>query len=105
MRTRDRVTNAASGAVYREVEINSSTKTTIFPADPNRLLFLVSNESGIDVHICLQPASDVETNRSIPMPSKGNKISFYTSKVDLLYTGEVSAIAVSGNPVLRITEI
>ena len=84
------------------VALNSSTTVKILDANPDRVGYELTNNSSHDVWIKRQAASvdNIVTGNAYVF-----KRSFYESPTDYIYTGEVSAIAVSGSPSVTVSEI
>ena len=83
------------------IMLNPDTSTKILDVNPNRIGYRISNTSSKDVWIKEQAAS-------VDNAKKGDivwKRSTGTSEVDNIYTGEISAIAVSGNPIIFVVGV
>ena len=87
------------------------TSVVIAEANPNRLFFHVHNFDGNEaIWIKLQAASVDNDKKGIFIEKNGAEEesaaarSFWEMATDNVYTGEISAIAVSGTPTVYITE-
>lgn len=76
------------------VTLNSSTATKILDANDDRISYTISNPNSQDVWIKEQAA----TVDNLKQGKILFKRSVYESPTDNIYTGEVSAISVSGSP-------
>lgn len=101
---RNRNTNDTA-AVSAGVTLNSSTSTVIAAANPNRIAFHVNNDDSIQAcWVKLQAASVDNTAKGIYMGKKGEPDGRWDMSADNIYTGEISAIADLGSPVVYVTE-
>ena len=83
------------------ITLNSTTSTKILDANITRVGYRVSNTSSQDVWVKEQSAS-IDNDKKGDIVWKRSKSS---SDPDNVYFGEVSAIAVSGNPVIYVVEV
>lgn len=88
------------------ITLNTSTSVKISDAKvegtpPSRTVMVISNPENHNIWIKFQPAATDNDKKGIwfPKSSTGNVI-----PPDNSYTGEISAIAVTGNPVIYLTE-
>ncbi len=87
------------------ITLNSTTSTVISVADPNRLFFFVDNNfSDKASWIKLQAASVDNDKKGIFLNEKEKGKTSWAMPPDNIYTGEISAIADSGNPIIYVTE-
>jgi len=85
--------------------LNSSTSSVIAVANPDRIYFSVnSNFSDKACWIKLQSATTDNDKKGIFLNEKEKGITMWEMPVDNIYTGEISAIADSGSPVVFVTE-
>ena len=93
--------------VYNSVEISTqvalttATYTKLLEANPKRLRYKVENESVHKIKI-LEEAFDAQTvddGELLPPSSVGE------SEPDQIPTGEIWAIAVTGTPTVKVTEV
>lgn len=83
------------------IALNASTSTTVQAANVDRIDFTFSNPSNKDVWLKRQAASVDNDKKGIFVPRNG----FYEIPTDNVYTGEYSAIAVSGSPEVYTDEL
>jgi len=100
------VDNVSSATVSSGITLNSSTSTVISVANAGRSFFHADgNFNDKASWIKLQAASVDNVKKGIFLNEKEKGVTFWempaTKKV---YTGEISAIADSGNPVIYVTE-
>lgn len=89
------------------VELNSTTTTIIAAANPDRISFMVDNNSNIkEAWIKLQPASTDDDKKGIFLARRvdASGETKWRMDPDNIYTGEISAIADSGSPLVYVTE-
>lgn len=85
--------------------LNTSTSTTISPADPNRIFFyVIVVGTNAEAHIKLQAASIDNDQKGILISTKPDKDSFWKMNEEFMYVGEISAIAVAGTPSIFVVE-
>jgi hypothetical protein len=104
--------NSNDTAVVSTYELNSVTATVISAAEPSRIHFsacLDSDTTSVDVFIRLYPASADALMRGevLTRDTFGNSSLFrpsWTMTPDNIYTGEISAISLSGIVFLHVTE-
>jgi len=82
------------------IALNSTTSVKVADALPDRINFTISNPENKDVWLKFQAASVDNDKKGIFVP----KNAFYEMPTDNIYTGEISAIAVSGTPSVYVTE-
>jgi len=82
------------------VALNATTSTTVAVSLSERIVFTFSNPGNKDVWLKLQAASVDNDMKGIFIPRNG----YWEMPTDNIYTGEISAIAVSGTPSVHITE-
>ena len=82
------------------IALNSSTSTTVQASNDDRLFFSFSNADNRDVWLKLQAATTDNDMKGIFVPRNG----YWEMPTDNTYTGEISAIAVSGTPDVYTTE-
>lgn len=87
------------------ITLNASTSVTIAVANPNRIFFYVdSNFPEKACRIKLQPAAEDNDQKGIFLNEKEKGKTWWQMPSDNIYPGEISAIAVDGNPVVYVTE-
>ncbi len=92
-------------ATKATIVLNSTTSTIIQAANSDRIFFSVNNISNKGVWIKFQAASvDNDQDGQIFLPGSGSLKSAYIMEPDEKYTGEISAIAVSGTPSVVVGE-
>lgn len=101
-----RNTNTNSTAnVLAGIVLNATTSTTVLAANPNRIAFHINNDDATaGCWIKLQAASVDNDKKGIFLGKKAEPDGRWDMSPDNIYTGEVSAIAVSGTPSVYITE-
>jgi len=100
-KTIGRNTNTADvAALPNAIALNSATSVKIADANSARINFTVSNPSSQDVWLKFQAAAIDNGKKGIFL----FKRTIYEMPTDNIYTGEISAIAVSGGPVVSVTE-
>ena len=100
-----RTRNSNDTATKATIVLNSSTSTTIQAANTSRIFWSVNNTSNKAVWIKFQAASiDDDQDGQIYLPGSGSLKSAYILEPDEKYTGEISAIAVSGTPSVTVGE-
>ena len=82
------------------VALNSSTSIKLVDSLSDRIFFSLSNTTNKDVWLKLQAANIDNDAKGIYVPRGG----YWEMPADNIYTGEISAIAVSGTPSVYITE-
>ena len=96
--------NTNDVAVVTSVALNSSTAVTILAADVQRLFFEINNNDGTkDFWIRFYPAATDNIKHGIFITSKTGSRTTFQMKRDNMYTGEISAIAVTDSPTAYIT--
>jgi len=87
------------------ITLNTSTSVKVADANPNRLYIMIhNNDSSQGVWIKLQAASVDNDVKGIFIDKKGAPPVMWESPTDNIYTGEISAIADNGSPVVYVTE-
>ena len=87
------------------ITLNSTTSTVIAAANPDRIAFHVNNNfSDKACWVKLQPAATDNDKKGIFLNEKEKGRTDWSMTPDNVYTGEISAIADSGSPVVYITE-
>ncbi len=87
------------------IPLNSLTSTKIADANEDRIFFQVENNfSEKQVWIKLQAASVDDEKKGIFLHKNVQGIGSWEMTPDNFYTGEISAIAEDGNPLVYITE-
>lgn len=105
MRTLGRNRNTHDTATVTSYTLNSSTATVISVADPERMAFHVANDNGqFDVYVRMYAASQDNVKHGILLSKSKGASNHYDMPTDNIYTGEISAIASAGNPVIMVTE-
>ena len=112
MRNVGRSINTTNEPVTTTVEINSVTATTILPANSKRIYAIVSLDSGVtDIEAFVREfaaaVNDIKVGEILSRRTMGALSIYkpiYRTMVDNPYTGEISAIAVSGSFNLHIIE-
>ena len=107
-----RTQNTQDTSTTTTVTINSVTATTILAANSERLYARVSLDSGLADNQCFirEYAAATDNNKAgellIRITGGNDSLlkSLYTTFPDNVYTGEISAIAVSGSFDLHIIE-
>lgn len=85
--------------------LNSTTSVVIAVANPDRIAFHVNNNfSDKACWVKLQTAATDNDKKGIFLNEKEKGSTEWDMPADNIYTGEISAIADSGNPVVYITE-
>lgn len=88
-KTIGRNTNLTDVATLSDaIALNTMTSTTIATANANRIVFIVSNPSNMDIWLKLQAANVDNVKKGIFI-TKGT---VWTMPTDNIYTGEISAI-------------
>ena len=82
------------------IALNSSTSTTVASLFLSRMNFTFSNSSNKDLWLKYQAASVDNDKKGIWVPRN----SVFEMTADNYYTGEISAIAVTGTPNINVTE-
>lgn len=103
--TRTRNTNTAA-LIPIGIALNSTTSTTIVSENERRIFFHVNNDAeNVRIWIKLQAASEDDDKKGITIrrfTDRGDH--FWEMPTDNIYTGEISAIAESGTPIVYVTE-
>ena len=87
------------------IVLSNTTSTKIANANPNRIFFYVTNNGAADaIWIKLQAASTDNDQKGIFLNEKEKGRTSWQMPSDNIYTGEISAIAVDGNPIVYVTE-
>ena len=87
------------------ITLNSTTSTVIAAADLNRIFFYVdSNFPEKACRIKLQAAIADNDQKGIFLNEKEKGKTHWEMPSDNIYTGEISAIAVDGAPLVYVTE-
>ena len=89
------------------IVLNATTTVIIAAANPDRISFFVDNNSSVkQVWVKLQPASTDNDKKGIFLSARNDLggSTQWSMDTDNIYTGEISAIADSGNPIVYITE-
>ena len=89
-------------ATNSNIELNTSAFQTVLAANANRQYVCLCVHDFNDVDIFWGAAGSAVDSTGICIPGGGN---FHFSIIDLPYTGEISAKAIKGNPLLYILEI
>jgi hypothetical protein len=96
-----RTRNFNSEATNSEaIILNTSTRTTVAPANSNRIALEISNNSNNKSIFLFKQASSITTGRGIKIAPNG----IWWMDADNIYLGEVSAIADSGTPEVSYIE-
>lgn len=104
-KTVGRSINKNDTAVTTQVALNNSTAVTISAADPTRIFFHVNNDNASHAFwVRLYPAATDNIKQGIFVSSKSGLKSFWEMMEDNIYTGEISAIAVTDSPTAYVTE-
>lgn len=82
------------------ISLNSTTSTKIADSDENRIFFAIVNDTSRDVWLKLQAAAVDNILKGILL----HKNSYWEMSPDNIYTGEISAISVTGTPDVFVTE-
>lgn len=91
--------------VLDAIPLNSTTTTTLLPANNLRIAVHVNNNSSNrGVWIKLQAADVDDDKKGIWLPPRRDGSSSWDMTPDNIYTGEISAIADVGTPDVYITE-
>jgi hypothetical protein len=90
--------------VIGPITLNASTSVKIADANHRRIYFYVTNGDGEPVWIKPQPANTDNEKKGIYLGQSGETPNFWEMQVTNIYAGEISAIAVSGNPEVYVTE-
>lgn len=94
-----------TATILSGVTLNDSTSITIANANSDRIFFYVdSNFPDKACRIKLQAASVDNDQKGIFLNEKEKGKTSWQMPSDNIYTGEISAIAVDGNPVVYVTE-
>lgn len=87
------------------ITLNSTTSIKISDANDKRIHFTVNNNSSTKaVWIKLQPATEDNKMKGIFLERRQFPDSRWPMPEKAIYTGEISAIAESGNPIVYVTE-
>lgn len=90
------------------VELNPDTSVVISPANDKRtFIHIDSNDSNNSCWIKFQPAATDDDKKGIffsKSNSPGPGSTTFTMKEGTVYTGEISAISDTGNPIVYVTE-
>lgn len=87
------------------IQLNATTSTELLPRNPNRIFFQVNNNDGIQAAWIKLQAADVDDDKKgIFLHKAIQSGSEWSMPADNIYTGAISAIADSGNPVVFVTE-
>ena len=99
-------TNTNDTAVVADgITLNATTSTIIAAANTDRIFFHVDNNfSDKAVWIKLQAASVDNDDKGIFLNEKEKGVTKWEMPPDNIYTGEISAIADEGAPVVYVTE-
>ena len=90
--------NKNKTATNSSVALNATTFTQLAAGNPNRLFFSVANDTSVNVWVNLCTAADGVDNTGIWLPAG----SIWQMSPDGVYTGEISAIAASGTPSVKV---
>jgi hypothetical protein len=82
------------------ISLNALTSTTIITANGNRIFFAITNNGAKNIWLKLQAASVDNDKKGIYIP----KQTYWEMPMDNIYTGEISAISISGTPDIYYTE-
>jgi len=91
--------NQNPSAVNTGVALNATTFTTLLAANVNRIFLSVTNPNSEDVIINLRAAASGVDDTGIWIPAGSGLM----LDANAMYTGEVSAIAVSGTPTVLVS--
>lgn len=94
------ITVTDTAIVSSGITLNTATSTTVAADNKFRLEFYLSNDNNQEIWLKLQPASVDNDEKGILLPRN----STYEMPTENVYTGEISAIAKTGNPIVFITE-
>lgn len=99
-------TNVNDESIVKDgITLNSTTSIKISDANDKRIHFTVNNNSSTKAGwIKLQPATEDNKMKGIFLERRGFGDSRWSMPEKALYTGEISAISESGNPVIYVTE-
>ena len=88
------------------ITLNATTSVKIADANEDRMFFRVDNDSNMnDVWVKLQAASVDDDQKGIFLQDfPTGTVTAWEMPPDNIYTGEISAIADSGNPEVFVTE-
>ena len=101
---RNRNTNDTA-TVTTGFTLNSTTSTVISAANINRLMFHVNSDfSDKACWIRLYASSDDNLKRGVFLHEKEKGVTHWDMPIDNIYTGEISAIAEEGAPIVYVTE-
>lgn len=76
------------------IALNASTSVLVQAANTNRIFYAISNPENKDIWLKKQSAASDNDKKGIFVPRGG----YWEMPADNIYTGEISAIAVSGTP-------
>jgi len=82
------------------IALNSTTSITVQAENKRRIFFAISSPDNKDIWLKFQPAATDDDEKGIFIPRGG----YWEMPTDNIYTGEISAIAVSGTPTVYPTE-
>lgn len=100
-----RTENNNDAAAVGTTTLNNSTAVTISAANVDRIFFHVDNDSGSHAFwLRLYPAATDNIKQGIFVASRTGAPTFWRMPVDNIYTGEISAIAVTDSPTAYTTE-
>ena len=86
-------------------QLNATTAITILAANPDRIAVQINNNSSVQAcWIKLQPAAVDNDHKGIFLHKKGDPHGEWQMPTDNIYTGEISAIANTGEPTIYVTE-
>ena len=87
------------------IPLNSTTSTVISVDNPTRTFIRIDNNfSDKACWIKFQPAATDNDKKGIFLNEKEKGQTVFTMQSSTLYTGEISAIADSGSPIVYVTE-
>lgn len=97
--------NTNTTSTVTSVAINSTTAVTLCAVNFNRLFFHADNDdNAIGFWLRLYPAAQDTIKHGIFVSGKNGANPFWEMPTQDKYTGEISAISVSGNHTAYITE-
>jgi len=97
----ERKSNTTDTAILSSgIILNTSTSVKIADANDDRIAFYLSNDSFQDIWLKLQAASVDNDQKGILIFRR----SVYEMPRDNWYTGEISAMADTGSPIIFVTE-
>lgn len=94
-----------TATVASAIVLSNTTTTTIAAANPKRMYFYVDHAgSNMSVRVKLQAASVDDDKKGIFLSSSEKGRIHWEMQSDNIYTGEISAIADNGTPIIFVTE-